>query len=95
MTGPAAGWTITGLSGITGVQTTGQGAANSNARIITTDTRGIIRSSTITITGFTTTDYGGMVQCIDLVYISLQGTANVSVGECTCFAAVSHVMYAY
>jgi hypothetical protein len=81
VTGPAAGWTITGLSGITAVERRGQLAASSNARITTSDTSGITPSSTITISGFNTSDNGGNVQCINLADGAVQGMINVSVGS--------------
>ena len=80
VTGVAALWTISGLSGISVTRDTGLSAAN-NVRITTTDTSGLTQSSTITITGFTTADNGGTIQCIDLADNSVQGMANISVGE--------------
>ena len=74
-------WTITGLSNITAVGISGQLADTNNARITTTDTSGITQTSTITITGFTTADNGGRVQCINLADSTVQGMATVSVGE--------------
>jgi hypothetical protein len=79
VTGVAAVWTITGLSGITAVQVTGQGAVNNNARITTTDTSGVTQTSTITITGFTTADNGGTVQCVNLADSAVEGMTTVSV----------------
>ena len=73
-------WTITGLSNITAVWTGGQLAANNNARITTTDTGGLTQTSTITITGFTTADDGGTVQCINLFNVLVEGMATMSVG---------------
>ena len=81
VTGPAAMWTITGLSGITAVGSIGLSAANNNARITTTDTSGLTQSSTITITGFTTADYGGMVQCINQADASVEGKVTILLGE--------------
>ena len=81
VSGPSAVWTINGLSGINVVGSTGLSAANSNARITTTDTSGITPSSTITITGFTTSDNGGTIQCIDQNDGSVQGMTSISVGE--------------
>ena len=82
VTGSAALWSITGLSGIS-VPTipTGLSIANSNPRITTTDSSSVTPSSTITITGFTTSDNGGTIQCVDLNDGSLQGMASTSVGE--------------
>ena len=73
-------WTIS-LDRISVTYPTGLSAANNNPRITTTDTSGLTQSSTITITGFTTADNGGTIQCIDLNDLSAQGTANISVGE--------------
>ena len=80
VTGVAAVWTISGLSGISVTRTSGQIAANNNPRITTTDS-GVTQSSTITITRFTTSDDGGTIQCINLEDGSVQGMANISVGE--------------
>ena len=81
VTGVAALWTISGLSGISVTANTGQLAANSTSRITTTDTSGITQSSTITITGFTTADNGGTIQCINLDDGSVQGMASILVGK--------------
>ena len=80
----AATWTISGLSGISVTGHSGRGIANNNPRITTTDTSGITQSSTITITGFTTADNGGTVQCIELNDGRVQGMASISVGERSC-----------
>ena len=77
----AAAWTISRLSGISVTDNTGLSAANNNARITTTDTSGGTQSSTITITGFTTADNGGTIQCIDLADGRLQGMASISIGD--------------
>ena len=81
VTGVLAGWTISELSGISVKENTGMSAAKNNPRITTTDTNGLTNSSTITITGFTTADKGGSIRCIDLSDVSVQGMANISVGE--------------
>ena len=94
VTGPAALWTITGLSGIY-ARHSGLTVANNNDRVTTTDTSGVTQSSIINITGFSTADNGGIIQCVNQEDGSVQGTATVSIGECTCLIAVSHVMYAY
>ena len=75
-----AGWTISGFSGIGVTGTSGQIAAEFNARITTTNS-GDPSSSTINITGFTTADNGGTIQCINLADNSVQGMASISVGE--------------
>ena len=76
-------WTISGLSGASVEGNIGLFAAIKSSRITTTDTSIATTSSTITITGFTTADNGGTVQCINQMgaNISFQGTANISVGE--------------
>ena len=91
VTGGAALWTISGLSGISVTRHTGQFAASNNARITTTDTSGLTQSSTITITGFTTADNGGAIQCINLDDISVQGMASISVGENSAYREVVHI----
>ena len=64
-------------------------AAN-NTRITTTDS-GIPISSIITITGFTTADDGGTIQCINLAGPSVQGMAGISVGENLTYREVVHL----
>ena len=81
VTGQAALWTIKRLNGIIVTRDSGQIAANISARINTTDTSGLTQSSTITITGFTTADNGGTIQCNNLEDGSVQGMAGISVGE--------------
>ena len=80
VTGTGAQWTISGLSGISVTRESGLLAA-SHSRITTTDTDGGTTSSTITITGFTTADNGGTIQCINVNDNSVQGMASISVGE--------------
>ena len=69
---------------MSGVEITTQSgvSASMDTRISTTDTRGVVPSSNITITGFNTTDNGGTIQCIDLDDINLpvDGVATISVG---------------
>ena len=79
VTGPAAAWNISGLSGISATSAPGLLAANSSPRITTNDTRGITPSSTITITGFSAADDGGTIQCINLDDNRVQGVASISV----------------
>ena len=88
VTGPAALWTINGLSGISATRNTGLVVATYNPRITTTDTSGLTQSSIITITGFTTSDNGGTIQCIDLANGSVQGMASISVGENSAYREV-------
>ena len=70
-----AGWTIT-LDDITATEDSGKEVGKTHSgRISTSDTSGVTKSSTITITGFTTADDGGTIQCINLDDGSLQGVA--------------------
>ena len=78
--GGSAGWTITGLNGITITNDSGLLAARRDDRITTTDTRHLTQSSTITITGFNTSDNGGTIQCISLDDGSTRGFATTSIG---------------
>ena len=78
----SAGWTIT-LNGIVVTEDSGKEAENAySSRISTSDLGGITKSSTITVTGFTTLDNRGNIQCINLDDGSVQGVAILSVGEC-------------
>ena len=79
VTGLSAVWTISGLNRISVTGTTEQFAGNNNSMITTTDTSGLTQSSTIT--GFTTSDNGGTIQCVNLADGSLQGVASIKVGE--------------
>ena len=87
VTGVLAGWTISGLNGISVIREIGLSAVSNNARITTTDSGGT-PSSTITITGFNTSDNGGTIQCINLEDISVQGMASISVGENSAYREV-------
>ena len=55
-------------------------AAN-NTRIMTTDTS-VTSSSTITISGFTTADDGGTIECFDFINHNFHGMVSIRVGEC-------------
>ena len=78
----SASWTFSGLSGIRVPRfPTGVEIAKNNSRITTTDTSGLTPSSTINITGFTTTDNGATIQCFEHANASVQGMASISVGE--------------
>ena len=80
VTSVLAGWTISGLSGISITRNNGQSAADNHTRITTTNS-GNLSSSTITITGFSTADNGGTIQCINLADNNVQGMASILVGE--------------
>ena len=77
----AAGWTINGLSGISVTTQSALTAATNNPRISTNHTVGITPTSTITINGFSTSDNGGIIQCIDLHDNSVQGMITISIGN--------------
>ena len=81
-------WTISGLSGIGVTGSNGLLAANYYARISTTDASGVVSLSTINITGFSITDNGGTIQCIDQADNSVQGMATISVGESLAYREV-------
>ena len=81
------GWTITGLSGINipGLFLA-RNAAMSNSRITSPDTGDDIQIdvSDITISGFSISDNGGTIQCVNRNYIysnNTLGMATISVGE--------------
>ena len=76
----AAGWNISGLSGISVTGNSGLLAANNSPRITTTESSGVTQSSTITIIGFTAADNGGTIQCIELADNCVQGMATISIG---------------
>ena len=80
VTGLAAGWTIRGLSDIAIINNNGLAASSLNSRITTNDKSNVTQSSTITITGFNTTDNGGTIQCINLEDGSIRGIATTSIG---------------
>ena len=88
----AAVWTITGLRGITATKSTGLSAANNNPRITTTDTSGLTPFSTITITGFNTSDNGGAIQCIELADGSVHGKTNISIGTAMYYFRAAYVI---
>ena len=73
----SAGWTIT-LGGIAVRQDSGREIAQMHSgRISTSDPGGITKSSTITITGFSSSDNGGTIKCINLDDGSLQEMATI------------------
>ena len=77
----SAGWTIT-LDGIAATEDSGKEAESMySGRVSTSDSGGVTKSSTITITGFTTSDNRETIQCINLDDGSVQGMASISIGE--------------
>ena len=81
------GWNIAGLSGI---NIPGpflvRNAAIGNSRISTNDTGGNKQNhvSLITISGFSLTDNGGTIQCVNMNNNNNKGRATISVGEWVC-----------
>ena len=77
------GWTITGLRGISiPGPFRPRVVAETNPRITSNDTGGNsqVSVSVITISGFTTSDNGGTIQCINMRDGSVQGMATILIG---------------
>ena len=80
------GWNIAGLSGI---NTPGPFMARAEAnrvlndRFSSTDQGGNSQTamSVITISGFSISDNGGIIQCVNIMTNSTRGMATISVGE--------------
>ena len=81
--GVSIGWNIAGLSGISMGPFRARPAARNNPRITSNDTGGNsqVGVSVITISGFSISDNGGNIQCINMDDNSVQGMATISVGE--------------
>ena len=81
------GWNIAGLSGI---NIPGpflvRNAAMGNSRINTNDTGNERQTvvSFITISGFSISDNGGIIQCVNMENNNTKGMATISVGEWVC-----------
>ena len=83
------GWNISGLSGI---NTPGPFNARTEAnrdfedRFTSNDTGGMRQTivSVITISGFSISDNGGIIQCVNMNNNRTKGMANISVGEQVC-----------
>ena len=85
--GVSLGWNIAGLSGINIVGPfLARNAAFGNPRIKTNDTGSSVQLdvSNLTITGFSTSDNGGIIQCVDRNNDNTEGMATISVGESQC-----------
>ena len=72
-------WTVTGLSGINAIEISSMKAASNNSRIATTDPSDSVQESTIIISGFTTADDGGTVQCLDRVVFGPHGSGVATI----------------
>ena len=76
-------WTTSGLSGIGPGPFRARPAAIDNPRITSTDTGDGTQESVsdITISGFSKSDNGGTIQCINAESKNVQEMASISVGE--------------
>ena len=82
------GWNIAGLSGINMPGPfRARVAARTNNRIVSNDSGGNtqVGVSDITIFGFSISDNGGIIQCVNMLTNSTRGMATISVGECVCW----------
>ena len=85
------GWNIAGLSGINipGPFNARTVAINdNNERFDSNDTGGMDQTvvSVITISGFSISDNGGIIQCVDIRNNNTKGMAIISIGEFVCRA---------
>ena len=84
-------WTTSGLSGISRGPFRARPAAIDNPRITSSDTGGDtqVGVSDITISGFSRSDNGGTIKCINAEDGNVRGMASISVGEWLCEICVS------
>ena len=90
--GVSIGWNIAGLSGInTPGPFLARDVANRdpNDRLSSPDTGAVIQVdvSVITISGFSISDHGGIIQCVNRMTNSSEGMATISVGEWACWVS--------
>ena len=88
------GWNIAGLSGISiPGPFLARNASLNNPRIMSNDTGADTqtRVSVITISGFSISDNGGIIQCVHMNKNNSKGMATISIGECVvmCYAIAS------
>ena len=76
-------WTTSGLSGISPGPFRARVEAMTNSRITSPDTGGNsqVGVSSITISGFSKSDNGGTIKCINANNNNVRGMASISVGE--------------
>ena len=76
-------WTTSGLSGISRGPFRARVEARTNSRITSPDTGDTsqVGESRITISGFSRSDNGGTIQCINAENNNVRGMASISVGE--------------
>ena len=79
-------WTTSGLSGISRGPFLARNAAKDNPRIWSTDTGEASQTSVsdIIISGFSISDNGGTIQCVNARNSNVRGMARISVGEWLC-----------
>ena len=84
-------WTTSGLSGISQKPFRARVEAGRNPRITSTDDGGDaqVGVSNITISGFSRSDNGGTIQCINARNSNVRGMARISVGEWLCEIRIS------
>ena len=84
-------WTTSGLREIRRGPFLARTEAIGNGRITSPDTGGDTqtRVSRITISGFSRSDNGGIIQCINANNSNVRGMASISVGEWLCEFCVS------
>ena len=84
-------WTTSGLSGVSEGPFLARNEAMTNSRIKSPDTGQTLQTgvSRITISGFSKSDNGGTIQCINKDDGSVWGMASISVGEWLCEICVS------
>ena len=76
-------WTTSGLSGISRGPFRARNEAIGNPRIWSNDTgsNSQVSVSVITISGFSRSDNGGTIQCVNAENSNVRGMASISVGE--------------
>ena len=84
-------WTTSGLKGISQGPFRARNEAMTNPRITSPDTGDGVQFSVsvITISGFSRSDNGGIIQCINANNSNVRGIASISVGEWLCEICVS------
>ena len=76
-------WTTSGLRGISQGPFLARNVAMTNSRITSTDTGGMTQGgvSRITIFGFSKSDNGGSIHCVNADNENVRGKARISIGE--------------
>ena len=84
-------WTTSGLKGISPGPFLARTEAIRHARMTSTDMGDTTQTkmSSITISGFSRSDNGGTIQCVNANNSNVRGMASISVGEWLCEICVS------